>query len=81
VVLLADWMLKPPMRQFVIDVVKAPLEKAIILAASFLPEPVREECSGRVTQTAPRRSYSELHGKSLSSYTTTTPSTDTGLTG
>lgn len=35
-------MLKPPFRQFVIYVVKAPLQKAIEKAASLLPEPTLE---------------------------------------
>lgn len=38
---LKDWALKHR-RQFVIDVVKAPLMKAIILAASLIPEPTKE---------------------------------------
>ena len=38
---LRDWMLKEH-RRFVIDIVKAPLYQAIILAASLLPEPTKE---------------------------------------
>ena len=36
---LIHWALRGEMRDFVINRVKAPLEKAIILAASLIPEP------------------------------------------